>query len=72
MKQAKTGGIQSPRDSDGYFFKSQSGGEQQWVCRLCCKRRNYEDLESHMNAAHFVSLNVLKDFEFIKSLYVEG
>jgi len=63
------GGIISARDTtNGYYFKNHSG-EQQWTCRLCGKRRNYEDLESHMNAAHFVSLNVLKDFDFIKSLY---
>ena len=68
-----TGGILSPRDTNGYFFRSQSG-EQQWVCRLCGKRRTYDQLESHMDSAHFVSLNVLtKDFEFVKSLYrLEG
>jgi hypothetical protein len=62
-----TGGILSPRDTNGYYFRS---GEQQWICRLCGKRRSYGQLKSHMDSAHFVSLNVLtKDFEFIKSLY---
>jgi hypothetical protein len=70
MKETTTkGGILSPRDTNGYFFRSQSG-EQQWVCRLCGKRRTYDQLKSHMDSAHFVSLNVLtKDFEFVKSLY---
>ncbi len=32
--------------------------------------RSYGQLESHMDSAHFVSLNILtKDFEFIKTLY---
>jgi hypothetical protein len=63
----RAGGILSPKDTNGYYFRS---GEQQWVCRLCGKRRSYGQLESHLDSAHFVSINVLtKDFEFIKSLY---
>ena len=70
-----TGGIQSARRTNGYF-KSRSGGSelQQWVCRLCGKKRTYGQLKSHMESAHFVALDVLtKNFEFVRSLYrLEG